>query len=217
MPVAKDRIILGIDPGTNVMGYGLISIKVNKMIVLDLGVLQLKKLDSHALKLKMIFEKTLTLIDQYHPDELAIEAPFFGKNIARGELRGAGEREVFAHGRRRICRGKPWRIEISRRPRNPCRHAAKLALLGEVFGDCASQRVELPVGGQCGFVFDCPVTRIGRPRQIERIDELSERDTLRRAGLNSCDSFSEGIWAHPTFHSDRCSLAENAASPKTRR
>jgi crossover junction endodeoxyribonuclease RuvC len=77
----KEQIILGIDPGTNIMGYGLLKIQGNKMELLTLGVLQLGKLDSHPLKLKKIFERTLSLIEEYKPDDLAIEAPFFGKNI----------------------------------------------------------------------------------------------------------------------------------------
>ena len=81
MKVIADKIILGIDPGTTIMGYGLISVAGNKMEVVDLGVLHLGKLDDHALKLKTIFEYTLSLIDQHKPDDLAIEAPFFGKNV----------------------------------------------------------------------------------------------------------------------------------------
>ncbi len=77
----NERIILGIDPGTNIMGYGLIKQKGNKMELIAMGILQLGKYSNHALKLKKIFERTLSLIDQYHPDELAIEAPFFGKNV----------------------------------------------------------------------------------------------------------------------------------------
>ena len=76
-----DRIILGIDPGTVIMGYGIIHIKGSKMELLAIGVLQLHKLDDAGLKLKKIFERTVGLIDEYKPDELAIEAPFFGKNI----------------------------------------------------------------------------------------------------------------------------------------
>jgi len=78
---AADKIILGIDPGTTIMGYGLIAIKGTRMETINLGVLHLAKADSHALKLKKIFEHTLTLIDHYKPDDLAIEAPFFGKNV----------------------------------------------------------------------------------------------------------------------------------------
>ncbi len=76
-----EKIILGIDPGTTVMGYGLISVKGNTIQLIFLDELLLKKYDSHSLKLKKIFEKTLAIIDEYHPDELAIEAPFFGKNV----------------------------------------------------------------------------------------------------------------------------------------
>jgi len=76
-----DKIILGIDPGTTIMGYGLIHIKGKNMELLQMGVLHLTKLSSHELKLKRIFERTLAMIDEYKPDELAVEAPFFGKNV----------------------------------------------------------------------------------------------------------------------------------------
>ena len=76
-----ERIILGIDPGTIVMGYGLIGINQKKPAIISLGVVTLGKIDDPMLKLKKIFERTTALIDQYHPDELAIEAPFFGKNV----------------------------------------------------------------------------------------------------------------------------------------
>jgi crossover junction endodeoxyribonuclease RuvC len=78
---AVDRIILGIDPGTTIMGYGLIHIKGQEMELITLDVLILTKLGNHADKLKRIFEKTLTIIDTYKPDELAVEAPFYGKNV----------------------------------------------------------------------------------------------------------------------------------------
>jgi crossover junction endodeoxyribonuclease RuvC len=63
------------------MGYGLIYIKEKKMELIQMGVLHLSKLNSHELKLKRIFERTLQLVDKYKPDELAVEAPFFGKNV----------------------------------------------------------------------------------------------------------------------------------------
>jgi crossover junction endodeoxyribonuclease RuvC len=77
----KERIILGIDPGTTIMGYGLIKEKDSKIELISLGIIQLNKLENQALKLKKIFERTLNLIDEYHPDEMAIEAPFYGKNV----------------------------------------------------------------------------------------------------------------------------------------
>ena len=76
-----DKIILGIDPGTTIMGYGLIHINKKEIKLLQMGVLHLSKLNSHELKLKKIFKRTLQLIDDYKPDEFAIEAPFFGKNV----------------------------------------------------------------------------------------------------------------------------------------
>ena len=79
--MAGERIILGIDPGTTIMGYGLITVTGNKIKMLALGVLKLNKYDDHALRLKVIFERVIGLIEEYHPDELAIEAPFFGKNV----------------------------------------------------------------------------------------------------------------------------------------
>jgi crossover junction endodeoxyribonuclease RuvC len=76
-----DRVILGIDPGTLVMGYGIIGIQKKQVILITLGVLKLEKYDDYALKLKKIFERTVGLIDEFKPDELAVEAPFFGKNV----------------------------------------------------------------------------------------------------------------------------------------
>ncbi len=78
---AFDKVILGIDPGTNIMGYGLLGCKGKAFTMINTGVVHLGKLDNQALKLKKIFERCLYLIDTYHPDELAIEAPFFGKNV----------------------------------------------------------------------------------------------------------------------------------------
>ena len=74
----SEKIILGIDPGTTVMGYGLIKVVNNEMEFLLLNELDLKKYKDHYLKLKLIFNRTLELIENYHPDELALEAPFFG-------------------------------------------------------------------------------------------------------------------------------------------
>ncbi|MFC0518986.1 crossover junction endodeoxyribonuclease RuvC [Mucilaginibacter angelicae] len=77
----KERIILGIDPGTAVMGYGLLKETGPKIELLAMGVVKMPTTDDHMLKLQRIFEKTVALIDNYNPDCLAIEAPFYGKNI----------------------------------------------------------------------------------------------------------------------------------------
>ncbi|MFN6013286.1 MAG: crossover junction endodeoxyribonuclease RuvC, partial [Flavobacteriales bacterium] len=79
--MVEDKIILGIDPGTTVLGYGLIHIKQNKLHMLNFGVIQLNKLPTHPDKLKRIFDRLDGIIKEYKPDEMAIEAPFFGKNV----------------------------------------------------------------------------------------------------------------------------------------
>ena len=76
-----ERIILGIDPGTTIMGFGIIKVVGKKMQFLQLNELILTKYSDHYLKLKLIFERTIELIDTFNPDEIAIEAPFFGKNV----------------------------------------------------------------------------------------------------------------------------------------
>ena len=76
-----EKIILGIDPGTTIMGYGIIKVVNKEMRFIQLNELNLRKYNDHYLKLKHIFERTVELIDTHNPDEIAIEAPFFGKNV----------------------------------------------------------------------------------------------------------------------------------------
>ncbi len=76
-----ERIILGIDPGTRIMGYGVIRIKDNKLSVIRYGIINLTKYANQALKLKRIAERVNELIESYMPDEMALEAPFYGKNV----------------------------------------------------------------------------------------------------------------------------------------
>ncbi len=79
--MSKEQIILGIDPGTTIMGFGIIKVSNKQMSLIQLNELQLKKYSDHYLKLKLIFERTTELIDTFNPDQLAIEAPFYGKNV----------------------------------------------------------------------------------------------------------------------------------------
>lgn len=79
--IPAERIILGIDPGTTILGYGIIKVEGKKMSLMALGVLHLEKYSDHHVKLQKIFERTIELIDGFHPDEFAVEAPFFGKNV----------------------------------------------------------------------------------------------------------------------------------------
>lgn len=82
--MAKDnnyeKIILGIDPGTNIAGYGIIGVAKDKMTLISMGIFDMRKEPNHAMKLQRIFEQCTKLIDTYLPDEVALEAPFMGKN-----------------------------------------------------------------------------------------------------------------------------------------
>lgn len=78
---AKERVILGIDPGTTVMGYGVLLEKGREISLITMGVIKLDHLNDHASKLKKIFEKTKLLVKEYLPDCVSVEAPFYGKNV----------------------------------------------------------------------------------------------------------------------------------------
>ena len=78
---AFERVIIGIDPGTNVMGYGILGINGKKPQLVAMGVIKLSKFDDHYMRLRRIYERVSGLVKQYLPDEMAIEAPFFGKNV----------------------------------------------------------------------------------------------------------------------------------------
>jgi len=111
-----ERIILGIDPGTTIMGFGLIGVEKSKMNFLLLDELMLHKYESHAARLKRIFVKTLAIIDEYHPDELAIEAPFFGKNVQSMLKLGRAQGVAMAAGLYRelpIAEYSPKKIKMS--------------------------------------------------------------------------------------------------------
>ena len=76
-----DKIVMGIDPGTNMMGYGILRIIGSKTEMIAIGVIELNKYKDPYMKLGKIFERITQIIDSYHPDEIAIESPFFGKNV----------------------------------------------------------------------------------------------------------------------------------------
>ena len=76
-----EKLILGIDPGTNVMGYAVLRVMGNKAELVVMGVIDMRKEDDPYLRLGHIFERVTGIIKEYLPDEMAIEAPFFGKNV----------------------------------------------------------------------------------------------------------------------------------------
>ena len=102
MPKTKPSIILGIDPGTIIMGYGLIKVEGNTISLLDMGVLQPGKIKDTYKKLQLIFNTVSGLITKYQPDTFAIEAPFFGKNVQSmlklGRAQGVAIAAAMRHG-----------------------------------------------------------------------------------------------------------------------
>ncbi len=96
------KIILGIDPGTIVMGYGIIAVKGNIVTLIELGVLKPGKVKDGYKKLQLIFNTVSGLITKYEPDHFAIEAPFFGKNVQSmlklGRAQGVAIAAAMRHG-----------------------------------------------------------------------------------------------------------------------
>ena len=114
--MSREKIILGIDPGTTIMGFGLIKVVGKNMAFIQLNELDLKKYEDHYLKLKLIFERTIELIDTHHPDEIAIEAPFFGKNVQSMLKVGRAQGVAMAAGLSReipITEYSPKKIKMS--------------------------------------------------------------------------------------------------------
>ena len=97
-----EKVILGIDPGTNIMGYGVIKVMNNKAEMVTMGVIDLRRFEDAYLKLGHIFERVTGIIDAYLPDEMAIEAPFFGKNVQSmlklGRAQGTAIAAAIHHG-----------------------------------------------------------------------------------------------------------------------
>jgi crossover junction endodeoxyribonuclease RuvC len=97
----KEKVILGIDPGTNIMGYGVLRVVGTKPEMIAMGVIDMRKFSDHYLKLRHIYERVSGVIESYLPDELAIEAPFFGKNVQSmlklGRAQGVAMAAALSH------------------------------------------------------------------------------------------------------------------------
>lgn len=111
-----ERIIIGIDPGTHVMGYGVLRVVNKKPELVTMGVIELNKLESHYMRLRRIYERVSGLITQYLPDEMAIEAPFFGKNVQSMLKLGRAQGVAMAAALSRdipICEYAPLKIKMA--------------------------------------------------------------------------------------------------------
>ena len=111
-----ERIIIGIDPGTHIMGYGVLRVYAGTPSLVAMGVIELNRFDSHYLRLRRIYERVSGLIAQYLPDEMAIEAPFFGKNVQSMLKLGRAQGVAMAAALSRdipICEYAPLKIKMT--------------------------------------------------------------------------------------------------------
>lgn len=100
-PTPANEIIIGLDPGTNLMGWGVILIQHRQLHIKACGVIQLGKYSTHALKLKKIFERVQGLVEEFAPDHVALEAPFYGQNVQSmlklGRAQGVAMAAALSH------------------------------------------------------------------------------------------------------------------------
>lgn len=116
MAYSKERIILGVDPGTVVMGYGLLRVEGNRPSLIAMGSIELNKYHDHYIRLKRIYERISGLIEEFLPDEMALEAPFFGKNVQTMLKLGRAQGVAMVAGLQRglpITEYAPMRIKQS--------------------------------------------------------------------------------------------------------
>ena len=170
-----ERIILGIDPGTALMGYGLIKVEGKKLSLVAMGVIQLTKYDDHALKMKKIFERVQGLIDEFNPDELALEAPFFGKNVQSMLKLGRAQGVAIAAG---ISRDMPYMEYAPRK--------IKQSITGN--GNASKEQV----AGMLQSIFKIPLEKM--PKNLDATDGLAAALChFYQSGIES-ESKNYGSW-----------------------
>ena len=162
----EDKIIIGIDPGTNILGYGIIHVKAKKLSLINFGVIHLSKLATHPDKLKKIFERLDHIIKEYKPDEMAIEAPFFGKNVQSMIKLGRAQGVAIAAS---LSNNVPFEEYTPRR--------VKQAVTGN--GDASKEQVEAMLQTILGFS--------EMPKYLDSTDGLA---------IAVCHYFSKGVGEH---------------------
>ena len=178
-----ERIIMGIDPGTNVMGYGLLGVNGRKPELIVMGVIQLSKFESHYLRLHRIFERVTSLCEQYLPDELAIEAPFFGKNV----------QSMLKLGR---AQGVAMAAALSRDI--PIAEYAPLSIKQSVTGNGSASKEQ--VANMLRHILKIPEENM--PRLLDATDALAAAlthfyESLKPAAAKGPKSWKQFIQAHP--------------------
>ena len=179
-----EKIIMGIDPGTNVMGYGLLKVRGNKASMMAMGVIDMRKMNDPYLRLGRIFERVTSLIDEFLPDEMAIEAPFFGKNIQSMLKLGRAQGVAMAAALHRdipITEYAPLKI--------------KMAITGN--GGASKEQV----AEMLRRILDIPKDKM--PDLLDATDALAAalchyyESTRPHGGISTCKSWKEFISMHP--------------------
>ncbi len=169
-----EKIILGVDPGTRVMGYGIISVEGNHASLVLMDVLNMQKMESYELRIKYIFDSMIRLIDAYHPDYLAIEAPFYGKNVQSMLKLGRAQGVAIAAALSRqipFCEYEPRRIKQSITGNGAASKEQVAAMLGRLlnFADMPKylDATDALAVAYCHFLQkDIPeVSVVGKPRK----------------------------------------------------
>ncbi len=141
----SERIILGIDPGTVVMGYGLLKVAGKNATLIHLNILKFKSKDDHYLRLKQIFEQTMEVIERYHPDEMALEAPFFGKNVQSMLKLGRAQGVVMAAALSRgipVVEYSPRRVKQAVTGNGAASKEQVAAMLASIYGNFGAQALD---------------------------------------------------------------------------
>ena len=179
-----EKVIIGIDPGTNVMGYGILGVNGKKPSMIALGVIKLSKFEDHYMRLHRIFERVLGLVEQYLPDEMAIEAPFYGKNVQSMLKLGRAQGVAMAAALHRdipITEYAPLKI--------------KMAITGN--GGASKEQV----AEMLRRILDIPKDKM--PDLLDATDALAAalchyyESTRPNGGISTCKSWKEFISMHP--------------------
>ena len=186
----KQRIILGIDPGTIVMGYGIIRTKGNEPELLAMGVLKLDKFEEHHERLKKIFERTTSLINEYNPEEMAIEAPFFGKNVQSMLKLGRAQGTAIAAALNKnieVVEYSPRKIKQSITGNGNASKEQVAAMLCTILKQKSFTGPLDATDGLAAAVCHFFQTRLGLPKSIQKIE--GTKKTGRKKNYSGWESF----------------------------
>lgn len=178
----NQRVIMGIDPGTNILGFGVILVDARKVHLVDMGVIDLRKTGDHFSKLNIILSEVGDIIDKYKPDDLAVEAPFYGVNpqvmLKLGRAQGAALAAAF-------LRSVPVYEYAPRK--------AKIAITGN--GAASKEQVSIILQKTLGVTFDNKFLDASDAVAIAMCHFYQLNNPLK--DLESASSWADFIKAHP--------------------